>query len=82
MGNKKNNKQFLEVNSKKENISGWILTTSFGSSVISGLLVGLLVEYFFEINPYGVIIGIILGSINGYYRLWVYSKRLSDERRS
>jgi len=80
MGNKKKNKQFLEVNSKKENVSGWVLTTSFGSSIISGLLVGLLVEYFFEINPYGVITGIILGSINGYYRLWVYSERLSDER--
>ena len=49
---KKKNKQFLEVNSKKENVSGWVLTTSFGSSIISGLLVGLLVEYFFEINPF------------------------------
>jgi len=71
--------QFLEESSSKENINGWVLTTSFGSSIISGLLVGLLIEYFININSYGVISGIILGSINGYYRLWVYSRRMSDE---
>lgn len=75
----KNPDQFLEKSSRKENINGWVLTTSFGSSIISGLLVGLLIEYFININPYGVISGIILGSINGYYRLWVYSRRMSDE---
>ena len=79
MGTKKKSDRFLEENSRKENISGWILTTSFGSSVISGLLIGLLIEYFVNINPYGIISGIILGSINGYYRLWVYSRRMSDE---
>ena len=79
MGTKNKTDQFLEENSRKENISGWILTTSFGSSVISGLLIGLLIEYFVNINPYGIISGIILGSINGYYRLWVYSRRMSDE---
>ena len=78
MGTKKQD-QFLEESSNKENINGWVLTTSFGSSIISGLLVGLLIEYFININPYGVISGIILGSINGYYRLWVYSRRMSDE---
>ena len=79
MGTKKKSDRFLEENSRKENISGWVLTTSFGSSVISGLLIGLLIEYFVNINPYGIISGIILGSINGYYRLWVYSRRMSDE---
>jgi len=79
MGTKNKPDQFLEENSRKENISGWVLTTSFGSSVISGLLIGLLIEYFVNINPYGIISGIILGSINGYYRLWVYSRRMSDE---
>ena len=79
MGTKHKPDQFLEENSRNENISGWILTTSFGSSVISGLLIGLLIEYFVNINPYGIISGIILGSINGYYRLWVYSRRMSDE---
>ena len=48
-------------NPVKENASGWVLTTSFGSSVISGMLIGLLVEYFFDISPYGVVGGIILG---------------------
>lgn len=79
MGTKKKSDPFLEENSRKENISGWILTTSLGSSIISGLLIGLLIEYFVNINPYGIISGIILGSINGYYRLWVYSRRMSDE---
>ena len=35
-------------NPVKENASGWVLTTSFGSSVISGMLIGLLIEYFFD----------------------------------
>ena len=78
MGNKEHHSDLN--NSNKENISGWVLTSSFGSSLISGLLVGLIVENFFDINPFGVITGIILGSLNGYYRLWVYSKRMSDER--
>ena len=70
----------MENNSRKENISGWVLTSSFGSSIISGLLIGLLIENFIDINPYGVITGIILGTLNGYYRLWVYSRKLSNER--
>ena len=47
--------------------------------IISGLLIGLLIENFIDINPYGVITGIILGTLNGYYRLWVYSRKLSNE---
>ena len=66
-------------NPVKENASGWVLTTSFGSSVISGMLIGLLIEYFFDISPYGVVGGIILGCFSGYYKLWVYSRKLIDE---
>ena len=66
-------------NPVKENASGWVLTTSFGSSVIGGMLIGLLIEYFFDINPYGVIGGISLGCFSGYYKLWVYSRKLTDE---
>ena len=38
-------------NAVKDNASGWVLTTSFGASIISGMLIGLLIEYFFDINP-------------------------------
>ncbi len=74
-------KTFLNKNNSavKENVSGWVLTTSFGASAISGMLIGLLIEYFFEISPYGVISGIILGCFSGYYKLWIYSRKLSDE---
>ena len=34
-------------NAVKDNASGWVLTTSFGASIISGMLIGLLIEYFF-----------------------------------
>lgn len=66
-------------NAVKDNASGWVLTTSFGASIISGMLIGLLIEYFFDINPYGVIGGIIIGCFSGYYKLWIYSRKLSDE---
>ena len=66
-------------NAVKENASGWVLTTSFGASVISGMLIGLLIEYFIDISPYGVIGGIILGCFSGYYKLWIYSRKLTDE---
>ena len=47
--------------------------------VTINLPIGLLIENFIDINPYGVITGIILGTLNGYYRLWVYSRKLSNE---
>ena len=45
-------KSYLNRNNNaiKENASGWVFTTSFGASVISGMLIGLLVEYFFDLD--------------------------------
>ena len=53
--NSKNRSYFKNTNQVKDNISGWVLTTSFGASVISGMLIGLVLENFIEIAPYGVI---------------------------
>ena len=49
--NSKNRSYFKNTNQVKDNISGWVLTTSFGASVISGMLIGLVLENFIEINP-------------------------------
>ena len=32
-------------NAVKDNASGWVLTTSFGASIISGMLIGLLITW-------------------------------------
>ena len=77
--NSKNRSYFKNTIQVKDNISGWVLTTSFGASVISGMLIGLVIENFIEIAPYGVIGGILLGCFSGYYKLWIYSRKLSDE---
>ena len=46
--NSKNRSYFKNTNQVKDNISGWVLTTSFGASIISGMLIGLVVENFIE----------------------------------
>jgi F0F1-type ATP synthase assembly protein I len=51
------------------------------SYIVSGLLIGLVLDWFLGTAPIMVIIWTILGIGVGYYRLWQHSSVLDDEGR-
>ena len=52
--------------------------TSFSTSIISGLLVGLLIQYFFGYEPIPVVIFVLIGIYDGYRKMWKLSERLEE----
>lgn len=55
---------------------GWIGGGSFLGSVLSGTLIGVLLDRWLGTDPWFVIAGIALGSYTGFVRVWDYSKRM------
>jgi ATP synthase protein I len=55
---------------------GWIGGGSFLGSVLSGTLIGVLLDRWLGTDPWFVIAGITLGSYTGFMRVWDYSKRM------
>lgn len=54
--------------------AGWSVGGSFFGSVVSGLLLGLLVDWWLDTEPWAVVVGITLGMYSGFMRLWHYAK--------
>lgn len=55
---------------------GWIGGGSFLGSILSGTLLGLLVDSWLGTDPWFVVGGIAVGSYSGFLRVWHYSKRM------
>ena len=55
--------------------------TSFSTSIISGLLVGLLIQYFLGYEPIPVVIFVLIGIYDGYRKMWKISERLEENER-
>jgi len=55
--------------------------TSFSTSIISGLLVGLLIQNFFDYEPIPVVIFVLIGIYDGYRKMWKLSERLEENER-
>ena len=68
------------VTSKYASIAG---STSPGvdfiSSVIAGMLIGLLIDWLAGTSPVFVIIGVIAGFVSGFFKLWATSRSLQEE---
>lgn len=60
---------------------GWMRGGSFVSSIISGTLLGYLLDMWLGTDPWLVISGILLGSYSGFVRMWSYMKKLGDQPR-
>jgi len=60
---------------------GWIQGGNLVGSVLAGWLLGFLVDSWLNIEPWFVIIGILLGSYSGFMRMWHYSKKMEDDPR-
>ena len=51
----------------------------FISSVVAGLLLGLGLDWWLDTRPVFIVIGIVLGFIAGFYKLWGVSAVLEDQ---
>lgn len=58
---------------------GWMHGGSFLSSILSGTLIGYLLDMWLGTEPWLVIIGIVLGAYSGFVKIWGYLKA-QDER--
>lgn len=53
--------------------------SSFSTSIISGLLAGLLIQYFIGYEPVPVIIFVLIGIYDGSRRMWQISKKIEGK---
>ncbi len=49
---------------------GWVAGGSFFGSIMAGTLLGWLADRWLSTEPWLVVAGIVLGSLNGFYRMW------------
>lgn len=73
--------------SKAETYKIYIKTSAvgleFGLAIIVGVGGGYLVDKYFHISPYGLIIGAFIGSLAAIKTLWVFSKKyLADNKKN
>jgi|TARA_B110000914_G_scaffold119798_1_gene104624 F0F1-type ATP synthase assembly protein I len=54
--------------------------SSFSTSIISGLLVGLLVQSFIGYEPIPIIVFVLIGIYDGFRRMWQISKKLEGKK--
>lgn len=58
---------------------GMATSGGFFGSIMAGFLLGFLADRWLGIEPWLVIIGIIVGAVWGFYQMWRYAMR-NDER--
>lgn len=51
----------------------------FISSIIAGLLVGLGLDWWLGMRPLFIVVGIVLGFVAGFYKLWAASAVLEQQ---
>ena len=54
---------------------GWVTGGSFFGSIMAGTLVGWLGDRWLSTEPWLLVLGIALGSANGFYRMWETVRR-------
>lgn len=56
----------------------WARSGSFFESIVSGALVGYLLDLWLETDPWLVIAGVVLGSYVGFMRIWAMLKEQDE----
>lgn len=54
----------------------------FGLAIVVGALLGYFVDRYFSISPYGLLIGVVIGTIAAVKRLWVFVKSYVEKDES
>lgn len=57
-------------------VHGFAKGGDFLSSIIAGMLLGLGADYLLGTRPVFVVLGIVAGSVTGFYKLWLASANL------
>lgn len=57
---------------------GWVEGGAFLGSVLSGALLGYLADRWLGTDPWLVVTGITVGSVSGFYQMWVIANRGTD----
>lgn len=63
---------------------GWASGSAFIGSILSGLLIGYLLDRWLGTEPWLLIVFVLLGSYSGFMRMWKYAKKtgeIQDEER-
>ncbi|MBT8207303.1 MAG: AtpZ/AtpI family protein [Acidimicrobiia bacterium] len=60
--------------------AGATASTDFISSLVSGLIVGLGADWLFSTSPVFTIIGVVMGAVSGFLRLYRASEILTDSK--
>ena len=53
--------------------------SSFSTSILSVLMIGLCIQYFFGYEPFPVVIFVFVGIYDGYRRMWKISEKMEGE---
>jgi ATP synthase protein I len=70
-----NSSRASEVSSSAE---GWVNGGAFLGSILSGTLIGYLLDLWLGTDPWLVVIGILVGSYSGFVRMWHLSKQMEN----
>ena len=54
---------------------GWVTGGSFFGSIMAGTLIGWLGDRWLSTEPWLLVVGIVAGSANGFYRMWETVRR-------
>jgi len=54
-----------------EAVTHTVETGAFFGSLMAGLLLGWLADHFLETRPVFIVVGIVVGAVTGFWRMWV-----------
>jgi ATP synthase protein I len=60
---------------------GWIEGGSFFGSIMAGTLLGYLADRWLGTDPWLVVVGVLLGTVSGFMKVWRYSERIEEMAR-
>ncbi len=58
---------------------GWVQTSSFIGSILSGMLIGWLVDRWLGTEPWFLVSLALLGAYSGFMRMWHYAKVAEEQ---
>jgi F0F1-type ATP synthase assembly protein I len=64
----------------RSSVQGWDAGGGFFESTIAGFIVGYGLDRWLDTEPWFVVVGIVVGSISGFLRVWQYAKREINPR--
>lgn len=53
---------------------GWVAGGAFFGSIMSGALLGWLADLLLDTDPWLVTVGIVAGSVTGFWRMWIVGR--------